>query len=179
MFRHHPLLTVMTGLYLAAVGWLTLGPQPRALERASGLWQLLAWLHRHPSLEWIRFSTLEFSANVLMFVPIGVFLLLLLGRRRWWLAVLLGVLLSCGIEFTQLFLPGRVSDVRDLESNSIGAFAGVVIALVLTWPAAVRRRAQARADAQARMDAQARADAHPVARAGAAVPTRSASTSTW
>ena len=170
MFRHHPVLTVVTGLYLAVVAWLTLGPQPRGLERAAGIWRLLGWLHRHPNLEWIRFSTLEFSANIAMFVPIGVFLLLLLGRRRWWLAVLLGVLLSCGIEFTQLFLPGRVSDVRDLESNSIGALVGVLTALVVTWPAAARRRRREREHELARRRA-ALAPARPA--------TRSAAASTW
>ena len=28
MFRHHPILTVVTFVYLGVVGWITLGPQP-------------------------------------------------------------------------------------------------------------------------------------------------------
>jgi glycopeptide antibiotics resistance protein len=161
MFRHHPVLTAATALYLAGVAWITLGPQPVALVRAGGIWKLLALLQRHSSTAWIHYSTVEFSANVLMFVPIGLFLLLLFGRRLWWFAVIMGVLLSSVIEFTQLYLPGRVSDVRDLASNSLGALIGVLVALVITWPAAARRRKErARALALAQAQAQARAQAH-------------------
>jgi len=140
MFRHHPVLTATTVLYLGVVAWITLGPQPIALVRAGGVWRLLGIFQRHTSTSWITYPTIEFTANVLMFVPIGLFLLLLFGRRLWWLAVIMGVLLSAAIEFTQLFLPGRVSDVRDLASNSLGALIGVLVALVVTWPAAARRR---------------------------------------
>ena len=140
MFRHHPVLTGATLLYLGAVAWLTLGPQPVGLLRAGGVWRMLALFQRHTATAWITFPTVEFAANVLMFVPIGLFLLLLFGRRLWWLAVIMGTLLSALIEFAQLYLPGRVSDVRDLTSNSLGALIGVLVALVLTWPAAARRR---------------------------------------
>lgn len=140
MFRHHPVLTAATVLYLGAVAWLTLGPQPVGLVRAGGVWQLLALFQRHTATAWIHYATVEFTANVLMFVPIGLFLLLLVGRRRWWVAILAGVLLSASIEIAQLGLPGRVSDIRDLASNSLGALLGVLAALLITWPAAVRRR---------------------------------------
>ena len=136
------MLTAATALYLGAVAWITLGPQPVGLVRAGGVWQLLALFQRHTSTAWITYPTVEFTANVLMFVPIGLFLLLLFGRKLWWLAVIMGVLLSSLIEFTQLYLPGRVSDVRDLSSNSLGALIGVLVALVITWPAAARRRRQ-------------------------------------
>jgi glycopeptide antibiotics resistance protein len=144
MIRQHPFLTAATALYLVAVGWMTLGPQPTGLVRAAGVWSLLGFVREHPSLSWISYSFVEFTANIAMFLPIGVLLLLLLGRRRWWAAILLGALLSAGIEAAQLVLPGRVSDVRDLVSNSLGTAIGVVVALVLTWPAAIRRRRESR-----------------------------------
>ncbi len=53
------------------------------------------------------------------------------------------MLLSASIEIAQLFIPGRVSDVRDLVSNSIGAFVGVLAALVITCPGEARRRREA------------------------------------
>jgi glycopeptide antibiotics resistance protein len=134
-------LSAVTALYLGAVAWLTLGPQPVGLVKAGGVFELLALFQRHTATAWITYPAVEFAANVAMFVPIGVFLLLLAGRRRWWMAALFGVGLSASIEVAQLFLPGRVSDVRDLVSNSIGTFAGVLVALLLTWPEAVRRRA--------------------------------------
>jgi glycopeptide antibiotics resistance protein len=145
VIRQHPLLTAVTVLYLGVVGWITLGPQPTGLVHGSGIWQLLALVREHPSLSWITYSLLEFTANVAMFLPVGVLLLLLMGRRGWWAAILAGGLLSVAIEAAQLFIPGRVSDVRDLESNSIGTVLGVVAALVITLPAALRRRRAARA----------------------------------
>lgn len=145
MIRQHPLLTTATVLYLTVVGWITLGPQPTGLVRGAGIWQLLRFVREHPSLSWITYAHIEFAANVAMFVPIGVLLLLLMGRRQWWIAMLTGALLSLAIEIAQIFIPGRVSDVRDLESNSLGTVIGVLAALIITLPAALRRRREARA----------------------------------
>lgn len=149
MFRHHPVLSVVTFVYLGAVAFITLGPQPLDDGTHSIVWRLLGFFSRHDATAWITYATLEFWSNVAMFVPVGLFFLLLLGRRRWWIAVLLGVALTCGIEFAQQFIPSRVSDPRDIVANSFGAFLGVIAALVVTWPAAIRRRRERRMLAQA------------------------------
>jgi glycopeptide antibiotics resistance protein len=149
VFRHHPVLSVITFVYLGLVAFITLGPQPLDEGSTSLVWRLLRFFSRFDATSWITYAALEFWSNVAMFVPVGLFFLLLLGRRRWWLAVLLGVLLTCGIEFAQQFIPSRVSDPRDILSNSVGALAGVLIALVVTWPAAVRRARERRVVAQA------------------------------
>ena len=78
--------------------------------------------------------------NVLMFVPAGVFLVLLLGRRFWWLAILVGIAMTGAIEFSQQFIANRVSDPRDLVANALGAIAGAFIALALTAAKAKRIR---------------------------------------
>lgn len=145
MFRQHPVLSLLTVAYLVVVGWITLGPQPLDAGQESMIFRIVAVLQRVEPLAWVRYSTIEFAANVLMFVPIGLFLLLLLGRRRWLVAVVAGALLSGAIEFAQLFLPARVSDPRDLLANSVGALLGVLVALVVTWPAAWRRAREERA----------------------------------
>ena len=146
MFRRHPLLSVVTFVYLGIVGWLTLGPQPLDDEPNGMLFKLLEYLDRYPSTAWVSYNGLEFTANILMFIPIGLFFLLLLGRPYWFVAVLAGVGLTFAIETAQLFLPTRVSDPRDLASNSIGALIGVVTALLVTTPKARRlnREAEAR-----------------------------------
>ncbi|HTE62038.1 MAG TPA: VanZ family protein, partial [Solirubrobacteraceae bacterium] len=128
MFRHHPVLTVVTFVYLGVVGWITLGPQPLDEGANSLVWRLLDVFSRFSLTDWISYSLLEFWANVAMFVPVGLFFLMLLGRGRWWLAIVLGVLLTCGIELAQVYLPGRVSDPRDILANSVGALIGVVVA---------------------------------------------------
>lgn len=128
-------------LYLAAVGWITLGPQPLDPRAEGLLYRLLRLLHRLPGTGWIDYGVVEFAANVAMFVPAGVFFVLLLGRRLWWLALLGAFTLSASIEFVQLFLPSRVSDPRDLVANTAGAVLGVLLALIAT---AARRTAPAR-----------------------------------
>jgi hypothetical protein len=66
-----------------------------------------------------------------------------------WLAIAIGVGLSALIETAQMFLPTRVSDVRDLLHNGLGALLGVVLVLILTARSenarrrALRRRPQA------------------------------------
>jgi glycopeptide antibiotics resistance protein len=142
MFLRHPILSIATAGYLGVVGWMTLGPQPFTTSSDSLIWRVLGVLNHFPFLRGFTYAQLEFTGNVLMFLPIGLFFVLLLGRARWWLAVVLGVLLTITIEFTQLFLPGRVSDVRDILANSVGAFVGVLVALVLTARKARRLRRQ-------------------------------------
>lgn len=136
-------------MYLGVVGWITLGPQPFDEGSDSVVWRLLDLLGRYSFTDWVTYSFLEFWANVAMFVPVGLFFVLLLGRRRWWLAIVLGVVLTCAIEFVQMFLPDRVSDPRDILANSVGALVGVVVAVIVTWPAAVRRARERRLQTRA------------------------------
>jgi glycopeptide antibiotics resistance protein len=131
-----PLLTVATACYLVFVGWLTLGPQPLDSNGRGLLHRLIRFISGDNTLDWITFALVEFVANIVLFVPVGVLFVLLLGWRRWWAALLLGVGLTASIEFAQLFLPDRVADPRDLVSNSIGALIGVVLVLLVTaWRA--------------------------------------------
>lgn len=144
MFRHHPFLSLATLGYLGFVGWVTLGPQPISDHGDSAVHRLLHLFARSDATRWIDYNRLEFAANVGMFVPVGMFLLLLFGSRRWFLAILAGALLTGAIEFTQLFLPDRVSDLRDIVANSVGAAIGVALTLVLTRGTARRIRREQR-----------------------------------
>ncbi|WP_233245463.1 VanZ family protein [Salinibacterium hongtaonis] len=144
MLRRHPLLSLATVAYLAIVGWLTLGPQPLDGRARSLLWNVLERLQAYESLQWITYDRIEFAANVLMFIPIGLLFVLLFGRRQWWFAILVSVLVTVGIEFAQLFLNDRVTDIRDLISNASGAVVGVVLALLLTWPKEIAQRRSSR-----------------------------------
>ena len=144
MLHRHPLLSLLTVAYLGFVGLVTLTPGTDQPDYAELAMRILARLERYPDLEPLtsRLSVerIEFLANIGLFVPLGVFLLLLVGTRLWFVALMAGIVLTSMIENIQRSVPGRVSDPRDVAANSIGMVVGIVLALVLTLPATVRRR---------------------------------------
>ncbi|MDZ5663466.1 VanZ family protein [Nocardioides sp. S-58] len=146
MLHRHPFLSLLTLLYLGFVGLVTLTPAEDQPDYSSLAARLLARLERYPDLDPLtsRLSVdrVEFLANIGLFVPLGVFLLLLVGSRLWWVALAAGIVLTSMIENVQRQIPGRVSDPRDVAANSIGMFLGILLALVLTLPATLRRRRQ-------------------------------------
>ena len=148
VLHRHPFLSLITLAYLGFVGLVTLTPGDDQPDYASLAGRVLARLERHPDLEPLtsRLSVerVEFLANVGLFVPLGVFLLLLVGTRLWFVALAAGIVLTSMIEQVQKSIPGRVSDPRDVAANSIGMFLGIGIAIVLTLPAAMRRRRERR-----------------------------------
>nr|WP_253943683.1 VanZ family protein [Nocardioides sp. zg-1308] len=148
--HRHPFLSLLTLLYLGFVGLVTLTPAEDQPDYSSLAARLLARLERYPDLDPLtsRLSVdrVEFLANIGLFVPLGVFLLLLVGLRLWWVALAAGIVLTSMIENVQRQIPGRVSDPRDVAANSIGMFLGILLALVLTLPATLRRRRQRERD---------------------------------
>ena len=62
----------------------------------------------------------------------------------WWLALFLPFLLTAFIETAQRGIPGRVSDPRDVLANTLGGIAGVVLGMILTLPATLRRQRRKR-----------------------------------
>lgn len=144
MFLRHPFLSIATVAYLALVAWLTLTPQSTVVNNGI-LWRISDFLDRFEQFDWVTFPMIEFAANIALFVPLGLFFVLLLGRRLWWLAIAFGVVATVGIELAQRDIVGRVSDPRDLVANSVGTVVGVVVALILTAAKARKRRIETRA----------------------------------
>lgn len=140
VIHRHPFLTLLTGAYLVFVGWLTLTPEPLGADDQELIYRALDALHRRGYAESIDYDRLEFLANIGLFVPVGMFMVLLIGARWWWVAILGCVALTSFIESVQHSIPGRVPDDRDLIANSVGGVIGVLVALVLTAPGELRRR---------------------------------------
>jgi glycopeptide antibiotics resistance protein len=132
-----PVLSVVAAVYLAAVAWITLNPAPADPAGNPLLRSLLRAFAAVPSLRWVDYSVAEFTANILLFVPLGVLFTLLLGAWRWWLVLAIGAATTLTIEFVQLFLPARVSDPRDLLANTAGTLLGIAVVLAVS---ATRRR---------------------------------------
>ncbi len=80
-------------------------------------------------------SRSDFTANILLFMPLSFFLVGALATDRGRVSAVLAALLvvplcaalSTAIEFTQLFFPPRVTAVSDIVGESLGALLGAVI----------------------------------------------------
>jgi glycopeptide antibiotics resistance protein len=132
MIRRHPVLSAVTFVYLLAVCCITLTPQPVDSDSNRLVRDVIEAIHRWPPTSWVTYLGVEFTANIAMFIPMGVLFTLLLGIRRWWLALLIGVVSTCLIEGIQSFMPTRYSEVRDLISNTLGTLVGIgIVALAV------------------------------------------------
>jgi len=139
MLHRHPFLSLVTVAYLGFVAWLTLTPGSAAPTQSDLVLRVLARLQAYDELSWLTYDRAEFLANVALFIPVGLFLLLLFGTRLWWIAAAAAFAMTAAIETAQRSIPGRVPDERDLVANTVGALIGIVIGVVLTLPATLRR----------------------------------------
>lgn len=140
--RLRVLSLIALATFVLVIGVITLWPGP---PDASGQQALRAFLLRgyaHGIPTWITFDRIEFASNIVMFVPIGFFGALVLGRHRW-LVVPAAAAASASIETIQaMALPMRDGTARDVASNTAGALIGYLMAMVVV--AVVRRRARRR-----------------------------------
>ena len=70
---------------------------------------------------------LETMGNVLLFMPFGFLFKLIYSCASTKVVVLYGLLLSVGIELTQLFLRVGICDVNDVLLNVCGVAAGLFV----------------------------------------------------
>jgi glycopeptide antibiotics resistance protein len=89
-------------------------------------------LHRNGVPPWFGYNKLEFSANILMFLPLGFLVAMILPAHFWWFALVICPALSVTIELTQgALLAARFATVSDVIANSIGALIGILFAIIL------------------------------------------------
>ena len=71
---------------------------------------------------------LENTLNVIMLLPLGIFLPLVYGKKiDWKVGLLIGFCISFSIELMQLILCRGMFDVDDIIHNSLGFLIGIVI----------------------------------------------------
>lgn len=113
---------------LAGVALIVLWPSPVDSDSKGMLLRALMWLHGHGLPGFIGYDEVEFAANALMFAPLGALGAVVLGPRRWWIAIFAGPALSVLIESIQaVALPGRFATVGDVAANSLGCLLGALL----------------------------------------------------
>ncbi len=115
----------------AVIALITLTPQsPTSAHNAVSM-AILNFLHRIGVPSTFSEIAWEFTANIIMFMPLGFFLLLATDTRRLWLVVAAMPATSCFIELSQLlFLPSRFPTISDIVANSTGGWLGIGLAML-------------------------------------------------
>lgn len=128
-------LLALAVLFIAFAAYGSLVPlRFRAVDVAQAARQFAAT----PLIPLRAASKSDFVTNVLLFVPIGFFLLGALADRSRKAAVVLaapvalaGVAVSVAIEFAQIFVHGRTPSWNDVVAESLGGGIGVLVWLVV------------------------------------------------
>ncbi len=116
-------------IYAIALVLIAFWPTPVDAQAGPWLTKAIGWLHELGVPQWFGYGEIEFAANIVYFMPLG--LLAAWWLRRPGLALLVGLAVSVMIEAGQLLLlPDRVPSVRDLVANTLGALTGVLIYVV-------------------------------------------------
>ncbi|MFY9713820.1 MAG: VanZ family protein [Microbacterium sp.] len=119
-------------LLLSGLAMLTLTP-PRIEDRMPNLVDRVVEVFHQLGWNRLGFTELEALANVLVFIPVGALAFVLLPRRIWVVSLFTGPAISVMIEGIQrLALPHRAATVNDVVANSLGATAGVALAIACT-----------------------------------------------
>ena len=110
--------------------WMTLRPNPQVAENLEVLTTPAA--ERGISAFWL----IDIAGNIVVFAPLGASVAMALadGRtlasRLLW-GTLVGLALSCTIEFLQGLTSSRVSSLSDVALNTLGAAIGAALALFI------------------------------------------------
>ncbi|MDJ0376234.1 VanZ family protein [Cryobacterium sp. PH31-L1] len=122
----------ITLAYLVLLTLIAFWPTPVDRGMHGSIGAFVTWLHAHGMPNRFGYDTIEFTANIALFIPVGLLVVVLAGARRWWLGPVAGAIISAMIELGQLvLLPERFATVNDVIANSLGALFGTVLALIV------------------------------------------------
>lgn len=127
------LLAGLLALEIAGIVWLVLNPSPAT---PSGAVYRLSEVVTALGLPGVLADPtfVEFFLNIQLFVPLTLLVALLWERVKVWAWIVMGFLLSSGLEWLQLeFLSDRSSTSRDIIANTLGAAVGAVTVFAIRW----------------------------------------------
>ena len=122
----HRLALALMAAYLIAVALIVFWPTPVDRPAAGTLDQLIAWMHLNGVPKSLGYSQIEFSANIVLFIPMGF--IASVWMKNAWVGLVVGALASSFIELSQaLFLAARFASGLDVLANTLGAGLGAVV----------------------------------------------------
>lgn len=117
---------VLLGIYVIALTLIALWPTPVD----AGARPLLRGLSRFVPM--LTYARIEFAANILLFIPLGVLLAMILRQR--YAIVPIAFVATVTIESIQaLMIDKRVPSVMDIIANLAGACIGLLIVVAVEW----------------------------------------------
>ncbi|WP_100813267.1 VanZ family protein [Microbacterium lacus] len=127
-------MALVAALLVAVGTLLTVGLWPYRVDDSRWVTLTLENLHMVGVPRWVDYTLVERLANTAIYIPLGVVLVMALGRRYWWAALILAVVTSLIIEAGQTMLDERVASPIDVVMNVLGALAGIACAMALGGP---------------------------------------------
>lgn len=120
-FRDWWFLEYFFFIYLGTVGYVTRVFDISAWSFGGGYGMNL--------LPWVNESKLLMVLNFCLFLPMGIFLPIVLRKISWSVAkvTVTGGLISIGIEVVQVLFAGRMGDIDDIIFNTAGCMAGGIL----------------------------------------------------
>jgi len=102
---------------------------PRPIDRGFTPWLrgVVAQVQRHVAPSWFDYEFVELAAHAVLFVPLGILMVVALGRRLTWLAVLAGLGVAALVEFWSARAAGEPLSWLDVLLNAVGAVVGAAI----------------------------------------------------
>lgn len=126
--RDRTLWQLVLAAMLIALSVIAFWPSPVDQPVQGQLAAVLDYLHRHGIPAWFNYKFVEASANVALFVPLGIVGSLAFPDKCWWQVGAFGLLISGCMELGQLlFLHNRFSTPQDLVTNASGAVMGALL----------------------------------------------------
>jgi glycopeptide antibiotics resistance protein len=130
--RKRDLFAIALAIYLLAVLTFTFFPRP-ILETGNPS-AIAEYLQTHANFFYkILYADTHLVAigNLFMLTPFVYLAKLVFPKVKLFKLFLYGVVLSLVIEFSQLFIPGRVSDPVDFLANSASVLLGIFLVRLL------------------------------------------------
>ncbi|TNB70514.1 VanZ family protein [Arthrobacter sp. BB-1] len=113
---------------LIALSVIASWPSPVDQPVQGQLAAVLDYLHHNGIPSWFNYKFVEASANVALFVPLGIVSSLAFPDKCWWQVGAFGLLISGCMELGQLlFLHNRFSTPQDLVTNTSGVVMGALL----------------------------------------------------